>query len=136
MEKTIVRDIFFLKQKCTEADAADLPIVQDLSDTFRAHRHHCAGMAANMIGHAKRIIIADCGGIVMVMLNPVITNGKKPYETEEGCLSLDGTRRTKRWQEITVSWQDISLQHHTRKFTGFAAQVLQHEIDHLSGIII
>ncbi len=136
MEKPIVRDVFFLRQKSTPAGPEDLPHVQDLIDTFRAHRSHCAGMAGNMIGCARRMIIAADETMTLVMLNPVILQKKQPYEAEEGCLSLSGTRKTVRFREITVAWQDLSFQKHTRKFNGWIAQVLQHEIDHLDGIII
>lgn len=136
MEKPIVRDVFFLSRKSTPVTADDLACVQDLIDTFNAHRHHCAGMAANMIGCAKRVIIAAGDKMTLLMLNPVITAKKQPYETSEGCLSLDGQRKTTRYREITVTWQDLSFHRHTHKYTGFTAQVLQHEIDHLDGIII
>ena len=136
MEKPIVRDVFFLKQKSTPVTADDLAQVQDLIDTFRAHRSHCAGMAGNMIGYAKRMIIAAEGDMTAVMLNPVITQKKKPFEAEEGCLSLSGTRKTVRYRDITVTWEDLSFRKHTKKFSGWFAQILQHEIDHLDGIII
>ena len=136
MEREIVRDMFFLQQKSQPVTAEDLPLVQDLADTFRAHRSHCAGMAGNMIGYLKRMIIAADGPLTLVMLNTVIIQKKKAYETEEGCLSLTGQRKTVRYREITVTWQDLSFHRHTKKYSGWIAQILQHEIDHLDGIII
>lgn len=136
MEKPIVRDVFFLSQKSTPVTPDDLACVRDLIDTFNAHRQHCAGMAANMIGFSKRAIIAADDKMTLVMLNPMIIAKKHPYETSEGCLSLDGQRKTTRFREITVTYQDLSFRKHTHKYTGFTAQVLQHEIDHLDGIII
>ena len=136
MEKPIVRDAFFLNQKSTEATKADLPIAQDLEDTLRANRDRCVGMAANMIGYRKNMIIVATGFADIVMINPVITKKSGPYETEEGCLSLPGTRKTTRYKSITVRYQDKTFADHTQEFSGYIAQIIQHECDHLAGILI
>ena len=136
MEKPIVRDAFFLNQKSAEATNADLPVAQDLEDTLRANRDRCVGMAANMIGYRKNIIIVATGFADIVMINPVITDRSEPYEAEEGCLSLPGTRKTTRYKNITVSYQDKKFAKHTQAFTGYLAQIIQHECDHLAGILI
>ena len=136
MEKPIVRDAFFLNQKSAEATKVDLPIVQDLEDTLRANRERCVGMAANMIGYRKNIIIVATGFADIVMINPLITDKSEPYETEEGCLSLPGTRKTTRYRNITVSYQDKKFVKHTQNFSGYIAQIIQHECDHLAGILI
>ena len=136
MEREIVRDMFFLQQKSQPVTAKDLPLVQDLADTFRAHRSHCAGMAGNMIGYLKRMIIAADGPLTLVMLNPVIIQKKKAYETEEGCLSLPGVRKTTRYRNIEVEYLDSSWKKHRQKYSGWTAQIIQHELDHLEGRII
>ena len=136
MEKPIVRDAFFLNQKSAEATKADLPVAQDLEDTLRANRDRCVGMAANMIGYRKNIIIVATGFADIVMINLVITDRSEPYEAEEGCLSLPGTRKTTRYKNITVSYQDKKFAKHTQAFTGYLAQIIQHECDHLAGILI
>ena len=136
MEKPIVRDAFFLNQKSAEATKVDLPIVQDLEDTLRANRERCVGMAANMIGYRKNIIIVATGFADIVMINPLITDKSEPYETEEGCLSLPGTRKTTRYRNITVSYQDKKFVKHTQDFSGYIAQIIQHECDPLAGILI
>ena len=136
MIKPIVRDTFFLSQKAEEATKADLPIAQDLEDTLRANRERCVGMAANMIGYRKNMIIFATGFADIVMINPVITDKSEPYETEEGCLSLPGTRKTTRYKNITVSYQDKKFVEHTQDFSGYIAQIIQHECDHLAGILI
>ncbi len=136
MTKTIVRDAFFLNQKSEEATKADLPVVQDLEDTLKANRDRCVGMAANMIGYRKRIIIVATGFADIVMINPVITAKAEPYETEEGCLSLPGVRKTTRYKQITVRYQDKRFAEHTQDFSGYIAQIIQHECDHLEGILI
>jgi len=117
MEKQIVRDTFFLNQKSDDATKADLPIAQDLEDTLKANRDRCVGMAANMIGYRKRIIIVAAGFADIVMINPVITAKSEPYETEEGCLSLSGTRKTTRYKNITVSYLDKKLTMHAQDFS-------------------
>ena len=136
MEKQIVRDTFFLNQKSEEATKPDLPVAQDLEDTLRANRERCVGMAANMIGYRKRIIIVATGFADIVMINPVITAKSEPYETEEGCLSLPGTRKTTRYKNITVSYLDKKFVMYTQDFSGWIAQIIQHECDHLEGILI
>ncbi len=136
MIKDIVKDTFFLSRRAEDATADDSDIVRDLSDTYSANRMVCAGMAANMIGYNKRIIAVGMAGQVLIMLNPVITAKKDPYEAEEGCLSLKGLRRTTRYKEITLEYQDRSLKKHTGTYKGYLAQVIQHEIDHCNGILI
>jgi peptide deformylase len=136
MIKPIVRDAFFLNQKSEKATRVDLPIAQDLEDTLKANRQGCVGMAANMIGYRKNIIIVATGLADMVMINPVITEKSEPYETEEGCLSLLGTRKTIRYNRITVKYQDKKFAEHTQNFSGYIAQIIQHECDHLAGILI
>ena len=136
MIRPIVRDIFFLGQKSAEATKEDLPIGKDLQDTLQANRDRCVGMAANMIGVKKRIIIVSTGFLNLVMYNPVIIRRDTPYETEEGCLSLDGTRKTTRYENIEVEYLDSSWQKHRQKYSGRIAQIIQHEADHLDGILI
>ena len=136
MIRPIVKDIFFLGQKSEEATKKDLSIGQDLQDTLRANQDRCIGMAANMIGIRKRVIIVRMGFLNMVMYNPVILRKDTPYETEEGCLSLSGIRKTKRYQNIEVEYLDQSWVKQQQKFSGIIAQAIQHEIDHLEGIII
>ena len=136
MIKPIVTDILFLKQRSEPASEADMPVAQDLMDTLKAHRDGCVGMAANMIGCRKNIIIVSMGLMDMVMFNPVILKKSQPYETEEGCLSLVGVRKTTRYQKITVCYRDMSFQEHTQEFNGWIAQIIQHECDHLEGVII
>ena len=136
MIREIVKDPLFLARKSLPATALDLPVARDLRDTLAAHRAGCVGMAANMIGVLKRIIIFTDGLGATVMLNPEITKKTGPYETEEGCLSLEGVRPTTRFQTIRVRYQDESMRTQTKQYTGFAAQVIQHEIDHCDGILI
>lgn len=136
MIKPIVRDVFFLNQRSEEATIVDLPITQDLEDTLKANREHCVGMAANMIGYRKRIIIVTTGFADMIMINPVIIAKSDPYETEEGCLSLPGTRKTTRYKTITVDYLDKKYEKHTQTFRGSIAQIIQHECDHLEGVLI
>ncbi len=136
MIRPIVKDILFLGQKSEPATAADLQIAIDLQDTLAAHREECVGMAANMIGYKKNIIIVSLGFADLVMMNPSITKKSGPYEAEEGCLSLTGTRKTTRYQKITVKYQDMQMKWHTQDLSGWAAQICQHEIDHCSGVII
>ena len=136
MIKPIVRDTFFLSQKSEEATKADLPVAVDLEDTLRANRERCVGLAANMIGYRKKIIIVAAGPASIVMINPVITDSSGPYETEEGCLSLSGVRKTTRYDKITVRYLDKSFAEHTQVFSGYVAQIIQHEIDHFSGKLI
>ena len=136
MIKPIVRDVFFLNQRSEEATKTDLPVAQDLEDTLRANRERCVGMAANMIGFRKRIIIVSAGFANIVMINPVITEKSGAYETEEGCLSLPGERKTIRYNQITVKYLDKTFTAHTQTFSGYIAQIIQHECDHLEGILI
>ena len=136
MIKPIVRDVFFLGQKSEPATKDDLSIGQDLQDTLKANQDRCVGMAANMIGVKKRIIIVTIGFMNLVMYNPVIVGKDTPYETQEGCLSLDGVRKTTRYQNIEVEYLDSSWHKHRQKYSGWTAQIIQHEMDHLDGIII
>ena len=136
MIRPIIRDVFFLGQKADPATKQDLSVGQDLQDTLKANQDRCVGMAANMIGVKKKIIIVNAGFMSIVMYNPVILHKDTPYETEEGCLSLDGTRKTTRYQNIEVEYLDSSWKKHRQKYSGWTAQIIQHEIDHLSGIII
>ena len=136
MVREICRDTFFLAQKAAPAAADDLGAAQDLLDTLAAHRDGCVGMAANRIGVNKRIIAVDCDGAYLLMLNPVILKQSGAYETEEGCLSLAGTRKTKRYRSIKVQWQNEKLQTRIRTFTGWTAEIIQHEIDHCEGVLI
>ena len=136
MIRPIVKDIFFLGQKSEKATQQDLSVGQNLQDTLRANQDRCIGMAANMIGIRKRVIIVRMGFLNMVMYNPVILRKDTPYEAEEGCLSLSGTRKTKRYQNIEVEYLDQSWVKQQQKFSGIIAQAIQHEIDHLEGIII
>lgn len=136
MVKQIVRDIFFLGQPSEPATQADLSVGRDLLDTLQANREACVGMAANMIGVKKNIIIVNMGLIDVVMFNPVIISRRGRYETEKGCLSLEGVRKTTRYQEIEVEYYDSSWKKQRQKLSGWTAQIAQHEIDHLSGKII
>ena len=136
MIQPIVKDPIFLGRRSREATAEDLPIARDLLDTLAAHREGCVGMAANMIGQAVRIIAFDNAGSDMLMLNPEIVKCAEPYETEEGCLSLEGVRKTKRYRSIKVRYQNEKLQTRLKTYTGWTAQIIQHEIDHCNGILI
>ena len=132
----ICREEAFLAQKAEPATSDDLPTVQNLLDTLAAHKDGCVGMAANMIGVNKRIIVFESEGKYELMLNPVILRQASPYQAEEGCLSLTGTRKVQRWQTIKVQWQNEKFQSRIKTFTGFTAEIIQHEIDHCEGIII
>ena len=136
MIREICRDETFLAQKAAPATADDLATAQDLLDTLTAHKDGCVGMAANMIGVCKRIIAFDNEGTYMVMFNPVIIRQSGPYETQEGCLSLTGVRKAKRFQTIKVQWQNEKFQTRLKTFTGWTAEIIQHEIDHCEGILI
>jgi peptide deformylase len=136
MIRPIMKDPIFLAQKSTEATIEDLQIAQDLLDTLTAHAAGCVGMAANMIGVTKRIIAFDNEGSYMVMLNPEIIKHSGQFETEEGCLSLTGVRKTKRWKSIKVKYQTPEFQVRFKTFTGWTAQIIQHEIDHCNGTLI
>ena len=136
MIKPIMKDVFFLSQKSETATKNDLSVGQDLMDTLRANQAHCVGMAANMIGVKKRVIIVSMGIMNVVMYNPVIVKKDTPYETEEGCLSLIGVRKTTRYQNIEVEYYDSNWKKHRQAYSGWTAQIIQHECDHLEGIII
>lgn len=136
MIQPIMKDPLFLGVKSQPATAEDVPVAQDLLDTLAAHREGCVGMAANMIGVRKRIIVFDNQGADMVMFNPVILKAEERYETEEGCLSLPGIRKTFRYQKIKVQYRNTAFQTRIKTFTGWTAQIIQHEIDHCDGILI
>jgi peptide deformylase len=136
MVKPIMKDIFFLSQKSEPATKADAQVAQDLLDTLKANEAGCVGMAANMIGFRKRIIVINMGMINVPMINPVITKKARAYQTEEGCLSLEGVRSTTRYQEIEVEYFDVTWKKQKKKYSGWTAQIIQHECDHLDGIII
>ena len=137
MVKELMHAPVFLAQKSAEATAEDLPVARDLLDTLAFHRETCVGMAANMIGVAKRIIAFDCDGSLMVMLNPEIIAQSAPYETQESCLSLlGGPRKTVRFDKIKVRYQNENMQTRLKTFTGFTAQIIQHEVDHCNGVLI
>jgi peptide deformylase len=133
----LIHDPLLLGRKSAPATAADLPVAHDLLDTLEAHRETCVGMAANMIGVCKRIIVFDDSGKLMIMLNPQILKASGEYETEESCLSLlGGPRKTKRFQRIKVQYQTTEMQTRIKSFAGWTAQIIQHEIDHCEGILI
>ena len=136
MIKPIIHDPIFLSQKSAPAAPDDLSVAQDLRDTLNAHRDGCVGMAANMIGILKRVIIFDDGGKPTVMFNPEIVKKSQPYQTEEGCLSLEGRRSVKRWKSIKVQYQTEDFQLRYKTYTGWTAQIIQHEIDHCDGVLI
>ncbi len=136
MVREIMKNIDFLSQESSAATLEDLSVAEDLLDTLIAHKDGCVGMAANMIGVSKRIIAFENEGSYMVMFNPEIIRHSEPYETEEGCLSLTGVRRTRRYRSIKVQYQNEKLQPRFKTFTGWTAQIIQHEIDHLNGVII
>ena len=136
MIKPIIKDPIFLAQKSAPAVLSDLPVAQDLRDTLAAHRDGCVGMAANMIGVARRIIIFDDNGTASVMFNPEIIKSSGLYEAEEGCLSLTGTRKAKRYRSIKVRYQNERFETRLKTYTGWTAQIIQHEIDHCNGILI
>ena len=136
MIRDICKDEAFLARKAEPATADDLGTAQDLLDTLAAHKSGCVGMAANMIGVNKRIIVFDDDGKYQVMFNPVIVKHDGPYEAEEGCLSLTGRRKVKRFRTIKVQWQNEKLQTRRKTFTGWTAEIIQHEIDHCEGVLI
>ncbi len=136
MIKPIVRDVFFLSRKSAPAARQDLSVGRDLADTLAAHRDRCVGMAANMIGILKRVIVVAVGPAALVMYNPVLVRKDTPFETEEGCLSLEGVRKTTRWQNIEVEYLDGAWKRRRETYTGWTAQIIQHEMDHLDGILI
>ena len=136
MIREICKDTDFLAKKAELATLEDLPIANDLLETLEYHRDSCVGMAANMIGVCKRIIAVEDGAHYLVMFNPQILKKSDPYTAEEGCLSLSGTRTAKRWRSIKVRWQNERFQERIKTFTGWTAQIIQHEIDHCDGILI
>lgn len=137
MIKEIITDQFILSQKSSLATKEDLPIIQDLLETIKAHETHCVGMAANMIGINKRIIVINDNGIYLVMINPeIVKKMGQLYETEEGCLSHSGTRKTKRYEKIKVAFYDKDFKKKIKTFDSYSAQIIQHEIDHCNGILI
>ena len=136
MVKEIVKDSVFLARRSEPAGAEDLEVCVDLRDTLAAHAEGCVGMAANMIGVSKRIIVFDNEGVPAVMLNPEILKASEPYTAEEGCLSLDGTRQTRRYRNIKVRYMNERLQVRIKTYRGFTAQIIQHEIDHCDGVLI
>jgi len=137
MVRELVHDPILLARKSVPATKEDMPVAQDLLDTLNAHREGCVGMAANMIGVCKRIIVFDNGGTPMVMLNPEIIKTSGEYETEEGCLSLlGGPRKTKRYRKIKVQYHTENFQARLKTFEGWTAQIIQHEVDHCNGILI
>lgn len=136
MVRPLMTDTVFLAQKALPADADDIAVADDLLDTLKAHEDGCVGMAANMIGVNKRIIAVNTGFLFLVMLNPTITKGGEIYETEEGCLSIPGIRKARRFRTITVRYQDRTMTWRTETFTGYTAQIIQHEIDHCNGVLV
>jgi len=136
MIKAVVKDILFLEQKSELATKDDVEVINDLIDTLRANLEHCVGMAANMIGVKKRILVFSVGEMIIPMVNPVILKKEISYEAEESCLSLEGFRKTTRYEKIEVEYLDRNFKKHKQVFTGFTAQIIQHEVDHFEGIII
>jgi peptide deformylase len=136
MIKPIVKDILFLGQKSEDATINDIAVIEDLIDTLRANLENCVGLAGNMIGVKKRILVYTVGSLIVPMINPVILKKEKLYETEESCLSLIGFRKTKRYERIEVEYLDRNFKKQKQVFTGFIAQIIQHEMDHFEGIII
>lgn len=135
-QQNIIHDVMLLSQKSTPATKADLQTANDLRDTLVANSDRAAGLAANMIGVHKDIIAFFVGPLPMVMLNPKIIKKSSEYTTSEGCLSLDGQRSTKRYKDITVQYENLNFEKQTQNFSGFVAEVIQHEIDHCNGILI
>lgn len=136
MIRPVVKDIVFLGQKSEPATKDDVAVIDDLVDTLRANLEYCVGMAANMIGVKKRILVFSVGDSIAYMVNPVILKKEKGYETEESCLSLTGFRKTMRYETIEVEYLDRNFKKIRQAFTGFTAQIIQHEVDHFEGIII
>lgn len=136
MIKAVVKDILFLEQKSELATKDDVEVINDLIDTLSENLDHCVGMAANMIGVKKRILVFSVGEMIIPMANPVILKKEIPYEAEESCLSLEGFRKTTRYEKIEVEYLDRNFKKHKQVFTGFTAQIIQHEVDHFEGIII
>ena len=136
MIKQIIHDPIFLARRSLPATAEDVSVADDMLETLRANADKCVGLAANMIGVSKCIIVFDDNGTYAEMFNPEILSGREIYETEEGCLSLDGTRKIKRYKTIKVKWQNRQMQTRIKTYTGWTAEIIQHEIDHCNGILI
>ena len=136
MIREIVKDEFFLRLPSRPATEADVAVADDLMDTLKANAERCVGMAANMIGENVRIVAVMDGAKPIEMFNPVILRREGPYDAEEGCLSLQGVRPARRYREIKVQWQTRTLKPRVKVFTGFTAQIIQHELDHLEGVLI
>ena len=136
MERPIVKTALALRMPSEPADESDVALAHDLLDTLAAHAHECVGLAANMVGARKRVIAFDRSGTPMAMLNPSIVQKFGPYETEEGCLSLAGVRPCTRYRRVRVKYQDMNLCWHEESFSGYTAQIIQHEIDHCNGVVI
>lgn len=137
MVRPVIKDVLFLSRESEPAGKEDIKTALDLADTLRANSSRCVGMAANMIGVLKRIIAVQTDSGILIMLNPVITaHSKESYEASEGCLSLSGERTAKRYERITVEYKDLSMKKQRGMYDGFTAQIIQHEIDHLFGILI
>ena len=136
MVQPICKDTVFLSQRCVPATPDDINLIHDLKDTLAAHLDGCVGMAANMIGVNKRVIAVSVPPMILVMVNPEIVRKSGAYETEEGCLSLTGTRKVTRWQSIEVKWLDEAFKAHNQTFAGWTAQIIQHEADHCDGVLI
>lgn len=136
MIRAICKDTFILGRKSVPATKADMPVIEDLLDTLKANADRCVGMAANMIGVSKRIIVLSVGTMNIPMINPIIIKCADSYETEEGCLSLNGERKTTRYQSIEVEFLDRNFEKQKQTFTGFPAQIIQHEVDHCNGVLI
>lgn len=136
MVREIVHSPLMLRMPSAPATPEDVALGQDLVDTLAAHAHECVGLAANMVGVRKRVIVVDDGGRALLMFNPEIIEATNPYQTEEACLSLEGTRPATRHRRIKVTWLDASWSAHTQTFTGFTAQIIQHEVDHCNGVVI
>ena len=136
MIKQIIHDPIFLARRSLPATATDASVADDMLETLRVNADKCVGLAANMIGVSKCIIVFDDNGTYAEMFNPEILSGREIYETEEGCLSLDGTRKTKRYKTIKVKWQNRQMQTRIKTYTGWTAEIIQHEIDHCNGILI
>ena len=136
MIRPIMKDIFFLNQRSEPATEADKQVAVDLLDTLKAHEEGCVGMAANMIGVQKNIIAVNMGFMNVAMFNPVVVKKSGAFETEEGCLSLSGVRKTTRYEEIEVEYEDMNFKKQHQKFSGWTAQIIQHECDHCQGIVI
>lgn len=136
MIREIVHSPLMLRMPSADATPDDAALGQDLLDTLAAHAHECVGLAANMVGVRKRVIAVEDNGRALLMFNPTVLERAEPYQTEEACLSLEGTRPATRYRRIEVTWTDAAWRTHTQSFSGFTAQIIQHEVDHCNGIVI